>query len=699
MRLHLAESDFTAEGFSDEARPQTYDANAAKIFYMLTAGFYSRPLESMFREICANAFDEHKHAKRPFLVVLPHTLQPELVIRDFGRGMDHAFVMHKSMSIGYSTKDQTDEAIGGYGLGLKTPFTVTEQFAIVIYRGNVKQTYVIDRQGGTPRVITDAAMIETLDAPQTGTELRIPIPENKWSELKDVARRILALFPQGSFEIIGAHVPPLEYVRETPAYAVLKQSTAPTYARMACIAYRLDLQALFGDEWQSMGAPESGLELRFENGELDLIPNREALLLNDRTRDAVRGALAKALADFEADFVAQVNKAPTYWEACYSFLDQLRASGNAAKFLPKKVRWQNAERGAYIDGLETPPVITSWSMSDLGRYKSPKPAARDRLHIEFNIHRAAQEPSRWALVLDDCAGQKQYLKRAHLVRAHLAKSNQYGLSRIAFVTRDWLETMDVPRGAYLLASDFEPPKPERVKQGGGYLKGKRRAYRSDRYSGRTSSHWKACEAYLQNGGFYIPFSGSSAIEPRATALANHVWMKDAFTAQRPCIYGLPKGLCKGLDPSAWINAREFIEARASRLVSSPLLARSLAWQRLKSAARYENRDLWELLLAYHPRCDLFGALKNKIQAMRPQAMIEARDLNALARLHEQELMSAETRARYEAALAAPCPLDIDAEFSALLKARPLFAHILGDLDAFTARGEAAIFWRALEVQA
>lgn len=68
MRLHISENDFEGEGFGESSSPSIAAKNNAKIFYMLTSGFYSRPRESMFREICANAFDEMRHASRPFLV-------------------------------------------------------------------------------------------------------------------------------------------------------------------------------------------------------------------------------------------------------------------------------------------------------------------------------------------------------------------------------------------------------------------------------------------------------------------------------------------------------------------------------------------------------------------------------------------------------------------------------------------------------
>ena len=229
MRLNLSPAEFDAEGFEETSRPHIANKNNAKIFYMLTSGFYSRPRESMFREICANALDESPHASRPFMVALPHALQPELVVRDWGRGMSHDFVMRRAMSLGDSTKDHDDKAIGGFGLGMKTPFCVTEQFSLVIYRGDHKQTYVIDREGGTPRPMTSPEMIEALEGGEqcTGTEIRIPIPEKNWGEFREIAQRILQLFPAESFEIAGAHVSPPEYVREAAKYAVLKQSSAP----------------------------------------------------------------------------------------------------------------------------------------------------------------------------------------------------------------------------------------------------------------------------------------------------------------------------------------------------------------------------------------------------------------------------------------------------------------------------------------
>lgn len=693
MRLHISENDFDGEGFGESSSPSIAAKNNAKIFYMLTTGFYSRPRESMFREICANAFDEMRHASRPFLVCLPHAMQPELVVRDWGRGMTHSFVMHRAMSLGDSTKDHDDDAIGGFGLGMKTPFCVTEQFSLVIYRGDHKQTYVIDRKDGTPRPQTDAAMIEPLEGAEqcTGTEIRIPIPEKDWREFRDIAARILQLFPADSFELIGADVSPPEYVREAASYAVLKQSSAPTYARMGCIAYRLDLEAIYGDAWQELGAPSTGMELRFPIGALSVTPNREALLLDDRTRDAVKAALETALDDFRAEFTAHIQTAATYWEACVMFARAHYEAGDASRFLPKRVQWQNAERGAYIDGIKTPSAAIAWSRGDLGRYKSPRPMSKDFQEWKPDVNRR-QEPPCWVWVLDDLepGKPKKLLDRAHLINRYAqTRGDLIRAHRVAFVDAAFIEALEMPRSAYVLASYFEPPKPLKVAKGAGYLKGKTRAYSSSKYSGRTSTRWGLCEVQLERGGVYIPFSGSSPVNPRTPSLSRVSWFKGAP------ILGMPRHLTKQLDPALWRNAETIAAERAARLIRSSTFKRAIMWARIEQAGQgYETRDLWERLFKYRPHCSAWNALRDKLQAYRPQARIRADDLKALGEVRAAGVLGDDIAAQYDAAFNDALPVDVEAELTAYLEARPIFAHILTSSDQFARRGLLTEYFRA-----
>jgi len=693
MRLHISENDFEGEGFGESSTPSIAAKNNAKIFYMLTSGFYSRPRESMFREICANAFDEMRHASRPFLVCLPHAMQPELVVRDWGRGMTHKFVMHRAMSLGDSTKDHDDDAIGGFGLGMKTPFCVTEQFSLVIYRGDHKQTYVIDRKDGTPRPQTDAAMIEPLEGAEqcTGTEIRIPIPEKDWREFRDIASRILQLFPADSFELIGADVAPPEYVREADSYAVLKQSSAPTYARMGCIAYRLDLEAIYGDAWQELGAPSTGMELRFPIGALSVTPNREALLLDDRTRDAVKAALESALDDFRAEFTAHIQTAPTQWEAMQLFARAHYEAGDASRFLPKRVAWQNAERGAYIDGIKTPSASIAWSRGDLERYKSPRPLTKDFMEWKPDVNRR-QEPPCWVWVLDDLepGKPKKLLERAHLASRHAASVQHMSRAhRVAFVDAAFIEALEMPPSAYLLASDFEPPKPLKAAKGAGYLKGKARAYSSVKYSGRTSTRWGLVEVQLERGGVYIPFSGSNPVNPRAPSLSRVSWFRGAP------LLGMPRHLTKQLDPALWRNAESEAQERAARLIRSSTFLRSVVWSRIEEeGAWYEVRELFALLLKYRPACPVFGDLKTRLQSHKPQARISADDLKALQEVRAAGVLTPELEARYDAAFNDALPLDIEAECKAYLAARPVFAHILSSSEQFARRGLLTEFFRA-----
>lgn len=108
-------------------------ANEKKLLRTLIVGLYREPLESALRETLSNAFDATRDAERtrgtgdgidPIarpVVTLDRT-EKTLSIRDFGLGMSSEFIREKFVGLGNSTKDQSDDDIGGFGLGAKSVY-------------------------------------------------------------------------------------------------------------------------------------------------------------------------------------------------------------------------------------------------------------------------------------------------------------------------------------------------------------------------------------------------------------------------------------------------------------------------------------------------------------------------------------------------------------------------------------------------
>jgi hypothetical protein len=117
---------------------------AGKAFRMLSDGLYTNKQGSIVRELSCNALDSHKavgKADVPFEIHLPSIYEPTFSVRDFGLGMSPDMIENTYATYFKSTKDNSNDAVGGFGLGGKTPFCYTTSFSITsIYEG-VKYFY------------------------------------------------------------------------------------------------------------------------------------------------------------------------------------------------------------------------------------------------------------------------------------------------------------------------------------------------------------------------------------------------------------------------------------------------------------------------------------------------------------------------------------------------------------------------------
>lgn len=133
----------TAEGLHGETRQFTIKANG-KAFRSLIDSLYTNKVLAVVRELCSNAHDAHIAAgqTRPFDVTIPTTLEPIFAVRDYGIGMSHEDVMVLYTTIFESTKEDTNEQTGQFGLGSKSPFAYTDSFQITSFTGSEKRMYI-----------------------------------------------------------------------------------------------------------------------------------------------------------------------------------------------------------------------------------------------------------------------------------------------------------------------------------------------------------------------------------------------------------------------------------------------------------------------------------------------------------------------------------------------------------------------------
>jgi len=148
---------------------------------ILSTGLYQNPLKSMIQEAVFNAWDAHKAAGRtdkPIEIVF--TDDNQLIISDYGYGIDPDDMYEIYCVYGASTKRDDNDQTGGFGLGCKAPFAYTDSFRVTSSHNGKRHLYLVSRANddndGKPGI---TELVGDLDCLDSGLVVSIPLKDER----------------------------------------------------------------------------------------------------------------------------------------------------------------------------------------------------------------------------------------------------------------------------------------------------------------------------------------------------------------------------------------------------------------------------------------------------------------------------------------------------------------------------------------
>ena len=149
--------------------------NSNLITSILRDKIYTDKLRAALIEPLSNAVDEHRKygIGRPVEVYIENNI---IHIRDFAKGLSEEDVYKVFFTYLNSTKNDSDEAIGGFGLGAKAPSAYTDTWYVTSFHDGTKTVYMSSVEGskGYTRKLQQVAC----DPNDTGIMVSIPICED-----------------------------------------------------------------------------------------------------------------------------------------------------------------------------------------------------------------------------------------------------------------------------------------------------------------------------------------------------------------------------------------------------------------------------------------------------------------------------------------------------------------------------------------
>jgi hypothetical protein len=174
--MKLASHNNKLETNIQDAETQNFGiGDASVVIEILRNRLYEHKIQTLVQEYICNARDAMRECGKAneFEVTCPTSLSPVFKVRDFGPGISPDRMANVFIKYGASTKRDSNNQTGGFGIGAKSAWSYTDSFTIVTYIDGNKRTYVAHtgvNNNGRLDLLSTAATSEP-----NGTEIQVPV--------------------------------------------------------------------------------------------------------------------------------------------------------------------------------------------------------------------------------------------------------------------------------------------------------------------------------------------------------------------------------------------------------------------------------------------------------------------------------------------------------------------------------------------
>lgn len=478
------------ENYASSTKDFTIQASG-KMFHMMISGLYSNKPQSITRELWSNAYDAHAMVgkeKVPFEVTFPTSLNPTFRCRDFGPGIAHSDMEGFYTVLGHSTKEDTNKAVGKWGVGRMSPMSYTDTFSVISrHKGMVSYYSVQLGADGSPQLHVLAEPTPT-DEPD-GLEVSFPVQRFDIRAFAEAAELVS----------YGFDVPPNVTNSKEKQFSPIKKNfvgdnfylyqdgrLSGAYAQMGCVLYPIPSQYL----------PRTmNIVYQFDIGDLEVTASRESLSfgLNDPTAANIKKKAEAVELELYKKLQDQIDSQPKLFDAA-------KLAPSLKNYLPPR------SKDFTYKGQSIP---THWSLKDyLGKidlhcgYKG----WRQKLAGWGSTFDLAVKDS-YTIYVQDTSNKKGlgYLRAASRIGKDLTTSSHY-----LWVRADLLSKVQKPAVDNLIAELGYPVKYLKdLPDPGAATHGSRAKVTVSRITNGSLDKWDMDDARFQKGGYYYPMSNNS----------------------------------------------------------------------------------------------------------------------------------------------------------------------------------------------
>ncbi|PZP71733.1 MAG: hypothetical protein DI590_05580 [Methylorubrum populi] len=442
---------------------QTGVGGDAKIVYALLTGMVSDKVVYPVREYATNAW-EVSPAGKPFEVELPTAFNPQFTIRDFGPGLKHTFMMKSYAKIGESTKDNDDDAVGGWGFGSKAALAYLMRsdgagsFTVISRHRGFRRVYIIgvSEMGKIQIQFMGEWVLEPEDR-GTGLEITFPVREADIQRFRDHAEAVYWSFEPKPVISPAIDFGKPEILHQGNGWKVYRGGSKGQYGnypssvpftgpqvQLGPVMYPIDPDLMPATD---MLDAETCIVFEAKIGTISVSASRENLQYDDRTEAGLKALFEHYREDWMAAAQAAIDAEPNYFRARWKAADISRTLPGSGWGIVRGLGWRGFE---FHDKL----FPNGW------RAKAAKwPEVRGR-----NVHASQPVAFRHDFEINPGELQGRKVVIQHASNRSLERIEAAGLLDTPFLwvrckraDKDWaLEQMGNPE--YIVLDDIKLPK-------------------------------------------------------------------------------------------------------------------------------------------------------------------------------------------------------------------------------------------------
>jgi hypothetical protein len=417
--------------------------------------------------------------------------------------------------LGHSTKEDTNTAVGKWGVGRMSPMSYTDTFSVTSYHKGMVAHYSVQLGAdGAPALHTMSEPTPTTEP--DGLEVSFPV-QRKDLQLFEQAAKLVSLgfdVKPTARGVANAAWPALTYSIKGDGWGILDTNVLSRgiYAKMGCVIYEVDLSAIPDARNLGLNLPYStSLLLEFKIGDLEVTASREGLQYgrNDPTSDAIKSRLRVFKKQLFKKHVEAVENAPSYFDAYLAACNCRPLSFKEAQEL-RSTKW----RGCSLDSKDVlVPIKTPFKLSYTERYE----ASRSNVRMPFSLTQVLQSNlTKPRVYISVDKGKDRDIRAAERIASHHKISKDANLAWFKVESHDDAASLSkelkVRMGSDLdiqLVSDIPDTGPRVGSRTATTLKsakiviGSRATYCDD---------YTLSAEDFDKGGVYLPISSNSPLE-------------------------------------------------------------------------------------------------------------------------------------------------------------------------------------------